>query len=179
MRADSNAVVPNEGNDVMSEQPASANFRVLKRLHEMKLPFVRMVHAPVYTSAEAAQVRGSDLHSGAKALIMRTDDKYLMAVIPADLSLDNSALRTFIGSRHLRFATKDELLELTGLTPGSVPPFGSLFDMPTICDERLAENAEINFNVGSHTESVRLAYADYLRAESPRIAKIAKSNPSL
>jgi len=162
----------------MSEQPVSANAKLLKRLHELRIEFVRMVHAPVYTSAEAAQVRGSALHSGAKALIMKTDDKYLMAVIPADLALDNAALRALIGSRHLRFATKEELSELTGLTPGSVPPFGSLFDMPTICDERLVENAEINFNAGSHTESVRLAYSDYVRAESPRIARIAKLSPA-
>ena len=161
-------------NEPMSEQPVSANAKLLKRLHEMRIEFVRMIHAPVYTSAEAAEVRGSTLHSGAKALIMKTDDKYLMAVIPADLALDNAALRALVGSKHLRFATKEELLEWTGLTPGSVPPFGSLFNMPTICDDRLAENVEINFNAGSHTQSLRLSNAGYLRAESPTIAKIAK-----
>lgn len=160
-----------------ADQP-SAHHRLLARLDESRIRFSRMTHAPVYTSAEAAQVRGSTLHSGAKALIMRTDDRFLMAVIPADLALDNAALRAFVGSRHLRFATKEELLDLTGLTPGSVPPFGSLFGIPTICDERLAENAEINFNAGSHTESVRLTYVDYLRVESPTLAKITKDRVS-
>jgi hypothetical protein len=33
--------------------------------------------------------------------------------------------------------TSEEVMEMTGLAPGSIPPFGSLFGLPTLCDERL------------------------------------------
>ena len=46
--------------------------------------------------------------------------------------------------------------------------------MSTICDERLADNERINFNAGSHTESIQMPYNDYVAFESPRTAKVAK-----
>ena len=141
--------------------------------------FTETHHRPVYTSAEAAEVRGVPLHSGAKALILKGDEGFVMAVLPADLSLHGRALRKVLGSSRLRFATKEEVAEITGLTPGSIPPFGSLFDLATICDERLAENERINFNAGSHSDSVQMSYADYVAYESPRVATIARPAQSL
>ena len=132
-------------------------------------------HAAVYTSAEAAAIRGVSLHSGAKALIIKGGDAFLMVVLPADLSLDSSALREVLGTKRIRFADKDEVLQITGLTPGSIPPFGSLFGMPTFCDERLAENERINFNAGSHTVSLQMEYLDYVRFERPQIVRVGKT----
>lgn len=138
------------------------------------ISYRRMQHEPVYTSAQAAEVRGTTLHSGAKALIVKAEDDFVMAITPADLALDNNALRKLLGTKRLRFANRDELLKLTDLTPGSIPPFGSLFGLKTICDERLAENETINFNAGSHSESLQLAYRDYVAFEKPEIVAISK-----
>lgn len=149
--------------------------RLLAALNEKGTPFVHTHHKPVYTSAEAAAARGTSLHSGAKALIVKGGEEFVMAVLPADMSLDSHALRKYLGCKRLRFATGDEVLSLTGLTPGSIPPFGSLLGLPTICDERLSDNERINFNAGSHTESIQMTYRAYLACESPRIAGIAQS----
>ena len=62
---------------------------------------------------------------------------------------------------------------LTGLEPGSIPPFGSLFGLPTLCDERLGENETINFNAGDHSISVSMQYEDYVRVESPEVDTFA------
>ncbi len=148
--------------------------RLVGLLNEAGISVERTSHRPVYTSAEAAEVRGTSLHSGAKALIVKGDVGFVMAVTPADLSLDSNALRKYLKSKRLRFATKEELLELSGLTSGSIPPLGSLFNLPTVCDERLAENERINFNAGSHTVSIKMSYKDYLAVESPKIARVAK-----
>ena len=136
--------------------------------------FTETHHKPVYTSAEAAEVRGVSLHSGAKALIVKANKEHMMIVLPADLSLDSSGLRKLLKCKRLRFATREEVGRITGLTPGAIPPFGSLFGLPTLCDETLAENERINFNAGSHSDSCQMRYADYVSCESPRIAKVAK-----
>ena len=148
--------------------------RLLCALTEAGVRFTHTTHQPVYTSVEAAQVRGVPLHTGAKALIMKAGDAVVMVVMPADLLLDSGALRKHLGVKRLRFATKEEVLELTGLTPGAIPPFGSLFDLPTICDPGLQETARINFNAGAHTNSIQMTYADYVGYESPTIAAVAK-----
>lgn len=159
----------------MGDVPAaSVHERLLAALKAAGVEFTTLQHRPVFTSAEAAEVRGTSLRSGAKALILKGDDRFVMAVLPADMALDSRAVRDRLGWKGLRFATKEELLELTGLTPGSVPPFGSLFGLETICDERLGENQSINFNAGSHSDSIQMTYAGFLAFEKPTAAAIAK-----
>jgi Ala-tRNA(Pro) deacylase len=74
--------------------------------------------------------------------------------------------------KSLRFATKEEVENLTGLQPGSIPPFGSLFGLVTYCDPRLAENTAINFNAGDHTISIQMAYADFIAVEKPTLLSV-------
>lgn len=143
-------------------------------LSAASIPFSQTHHAPVYTSAEAAAARGTTLHSGAKALIVKCGEQFVMIVLPADMALDTKLVTQLMGSKKLRFGTKEEVLEITGLTPGSIPPFGSLFKLSTVCDERLEENEFINFNAGSHSDSIQMTYENYIRFESPRIAGVAK-----
>jgi Ala-tRNA(Pro) deacylase len=131
-------------------------------------------HEPVYTSEDAARIRGTPLASGAKALICKGEDRFVMFVVPADRKLDSHAARRAKGWRKLRFATREEVLELTGLAPGSIPPFGSLFGLPTLCDARLGDKDVINFNAGDHSISVSMRYADYLLAEKPELGTFAE-----
>ena len=157
----------------MTERQESAHARVLALLREAGVAFTEREHAAVRTSEEAAAIRGAPLHSGAKALVLKAADRFLLAVLPADCSLDSKALRGVAGTRRIRFANGEELLDLTGLTPGAVPPFGSLFGLQTVCDPKLADNRLINFNAGSHRHSVQMAYADFEAIEHPRLAVIA------
>jgi Ala-tRNA(Pro) deacylase len=160
---------------VVVERDSNVLERLRAALEQSGVDYVHTQHEPVYTSAEAAAVRGVPLHSGAKALILKAGDSFMMAVIPADMPLDSGALRKSLSCKRMRFATKDEVLEMTGLTPGSIPPFGSLFGLPTICDDRLSQNERINFNAGSHTDSFQVSYEAYVTYESPQLARIAKS----
>lgn len=148
--------------------------RVEELLRKHAIPFGVLRHEPVYTSEDAARVRGTPLASGAKALVCKGDETFVMLVLPADRKLASGQLRQSKGWRKLRFATGEEVERLTGLRPGSIPPFGSLFGLPTLCDERLGENETINFNAGEHSVSVSMLYADYLRAESPALGRFAE-----
>ncbi|MBL9125133.1 MAG: hypothetical protein JNG90_15960 [Planctomycetaceae bacterium] len=131
-------------------------------------------HEPVFTSAEAAAIRGTTLASGAKALVCKADERFVMIVLPADRKLASKRIRQALGWRSLRFADRAEVAQLTGLEPGSIPPFGSLFGLPTYCDERLAANERINFNAGDHAISISLAYRDRLQVEQPTLGLFAE-----
>jgi Ala-tRNA(Pro) deacylase len=133
------------------------------------IEFSVLQHAPVFTSEEAAAVRGTSLASGAKALVCKADEQFVLIVLPADHRLASKLVRKEAGVKSLRFATREEVEQLTGLAPGSIPPFGSLFNLPTWCDSRLSEQPRINFNAGDHAISISMTYEDFLRAESPRM----------
>src|SRR5579875_3072319 len=81
-------------------------------------------HEPTYTSAESAAARGEELGVGAKTLLLRTDETLRLSVLPADRKLDSGAVKRELAVRRIRLATPQELRELTGLVPGSVPPCG-------------------------------------------------------
>jgi Ala-tRNA(Pro) deacylase len=52
-----------------------------------------------------------------------------------------------------------------------MPPFGNLFDMRTLVEESLTRDEEIAFNAGTHTELVRMFYADFERLVEPEILR--------
>ena len=146
--------------------------RIERLLRERGVSFAVLRHEPVFTSEQAAAVRGTPLSSGAKALVLKAGERFLMAVLPADRKLDSKKARESLGVKSLRFAELSEVERLTGLQPGSIPPFGSLFELPTLCDPALAENESINFNAGDHAISVQMKYADYIAAEKPKTASL-------
>jgi len=153
-----------------SIQPAGSVCDRLKTLLATSgVRFQLTEHAPVFTSEEAAAVRGTPLSSGAKALVLKVDDRFAMFVLPADRKLDSRKLRSSLGSRSSRFASADEVAALTGLRPGSIPPFGSLFKLPTYCDPGLGASASINFNAGDHAVSISMTYEDYVQVEQPSL----------
>lgn len=152
---------------------------VFDRLHriltESGVAFTVLRHEPVFTSEQAAAVRGVSLASGAKALIIKAGDRFVLLVLPADRKLDSRQARTLLGVKALRFATREEVQSLTALEPGSIPPFGSLFGLPTYCDPALAASAAINFNAGDHSISVQMSYTDFVALEKPVLAAFTES----
>jgi Ala-tRNA(Pro) deacylase len=141
-------------------------------LRQQGVAFTILRHEPVFTSEQAAAVRGTSLASGAKALVLKAGDGFFLAVLPADRKLDSKKARDALGVKGLRFASKEEVERLTKLQPGSIPPFGSLFSLKTYCDPALSENASINFNAGDHAISVQMTYADFVRIEAPTLTAL-------
>jgi Ala-tRNA(Pro) deacylase len=141
-------------------------------LRQEGVPFTVLRHEPVFTSEQAAAVRGTSLASGAKALVVKADERFVLLVLPADRKLVSRKARESLGVKSLRFATKEEVENLTGLQPGSIPPFGSLFGLASYCDPALAENSSINFNAGDHAISIQMAYADFIKVENPTLLSL-------
>lgn len=140
--------------------------------------FREVHHPPTRTSEESALARGEPLEIGGKALLLKAeDDLFRLLVLPANAKLDSQSLRQELGLKKSRFATPEELLELTGLVPGSVPPFGQpILPFDLYVDQGVAENDRIAFNAGSLTDSIILSTADYMRAAKPQaVFRFAKS----
>jgi Ala-tRNA(Pro) deacylase len=147
--------------------------------------FEEFEHEPVRTSEEAAAIRSEyTLHQGAKALIIRAKvpgegKKFIMLVVPGDCKFDAAKVKLAIESKDIRFATEEEVEEVTnGVKPGGVPPFGDLFGLDVISDAVLYDNEKIIFNAG-RTTSIGMLSADYRRIVAPRVKDIVedKKNP--
>src|SRR5256885_3745289 len=89
--------------------------RIGSLLRERGVPFTVLRHDPVFTSEQSAAVRGTPLSSGAKALVLKAGEQFLMAVLPADRKLDSKKARAGLGVKSLRFAGCAEVGRITGL----------------------------------------------------------------
>src|SRR5437899_11631318 len=87
-------------------------------LKQNGIPFTVLRHEPVFTSEQAAAVRGTSLASGAKALVIKAGTQFVLLVLPADRKLDSRQARDALQVTPLRFASKEEVQTLTGLQPG-------------------------------------------------------------
>lgn len=145
--------------------------RLEQWLREAGVAFEVIAHAPAHTSEDAARVRGTRLRQGAKALVVRAEERFVLCVLPADLRADNAALRALVGTRKLRFATREELHRLTGCEPGAVPPFGNLFGLPVLLDEALCANERVVFSAGSHGRSITMRCADLVRLSGATVCR--------
>jgi len=152
--------------------------KAIQLLVSKGISFEKLEHAVVTTSSEAAGARGSKLSQGAKAIIVKANDQFYHLIISAAVPLDNNKLRKVLGTRRVRFAITDELFELTGCSPGAVPPFGNLFGLPVFMDNALMEEDTVYFNCGSHTVSLRMKRSDLVTVTDAQIADFHKSEES-
>jgi prolyl-tRNA editing enzyme YbaK/EbsC (Cys-tRNA(Pro) deacylase) len=139
-----------------------------QHLDGLGIAYRHLSHSETRTSAESAAVRGEPLENGAKALVMKVGDEFHLFVLSAARKADSGEIKRRFGVRSVRFATPEELLELTGLVPGSVPPFGEpILPLKLHLDEQVRSLDRVAFNAASLTESIIMATPDYIRAASP------------
>jgi Ala-tRNA(Pro) deacylase len=150
--------------------PDEVHAKLVALLTDEAVEFRVTHHDPVTTSAEAAAVRGAELRSGAKAMLVKGRSGFVLAVLAADRKVDWKLLAPLAGGKGARFANDDELLTATGLSKGAVPPFGRLFGLRTVYDESLLGVETVNFNAGTHTDSVSMARADLIRVGGGEVA---------
>src|SRR6516225_6708624 len=93
-------------------------------LQRENVSFRHVRHEPTFTSEESAKARGESVRVGGKALLLKVGDDFKLFVLSAALKFDSSAVKKHFGVKKIRFAEREELEALTGLVPGSVPPFG-------------------------------------------------------
>jgi Ala-tRNA(Pro) deacylase len=144
-------------------------------LDSNQVKYVTISHSVAYTAQEiaaSAHIRGKEL---AKTVMVFLDGELTMAVLPASYQLDLEKLKEAAGAASVRLATEAEFKDrFPGCETGAMPPFGNLYGMKVFADETLAEDEEIAFNAGTHSELVRLAWADYARLVKPAMGRFAK-----
>jgi Ala-tRNA(Pro) deacylase len=144
-------------------------------LDQNHVKYVTISHSPAYTAqqiAASAHVPGKEL---AKTVMVKIDGKMAMAVLPASYQIDFGRLKQAAGAQQVELAGEEEF---KGLFPtcdvGAMPPFGNLYNIGVFVEAHLADDDEIAFNAGSHTELVKLAYSDFERLVQPAVGTFSR-----
>jgi len=139
-------------------------------LKSRMVPFECLVHEHVHRSAEAANIRGNTIEQAAKAIILKVKDKkpkeyrFIQCVISGNKKIDLKKLKKLLELDNASLASPDEVLEKTGCTIGSVPPFGNLFGIDVYVDSSISLQEFIFFSAGTHNDSIKMKSKDYIHA---------------
>ena len=151
--------------------------KLKKFLDGHNVKYVTITHSPAITAQEiaaSAHIPGKEL---AKTVMVKIDGKMAMAVLPASHQIDFERLTAATGAKEIELAGEKEFREMFGECElGAMPPFGNLYGMEVIASTTLADDEEIAFNAGSHTELIRLPYADFQRLVEPKVVKLSSKD---
>lgn len=151
---------------------------ILTKLREFldakKVPYEVLSHRQAFTAQEVAQAQHIPGKELAKVVIVRSGKDFLMAVLPAPYRVDLDRLQSGIGKSGLVLATEQEFKDLfPQCEAGAMPPFGNLYKLPVYVDQTLTQDDEIVFNAGTHTQTVKMKYADFARLVAPQLCSFA------
>ena len=128
-------------------------------------------HEPAYTALEVAAARHVPGKELAKSVILKADDRLIMAVLPASYVVNVRILKDEIGCDSLRLASEEEFRDrFPTCELGAMPPFGNIFGVEVYCDNLIESDEEIEFNAGTHTDTVRLRSEDFKKLVNPHIS---------
>ncbi len=131
-------------------------------------------HIPAYTAMETAQKTHIPGREVAKTVIVKINGELAMAVLPSDCNIDFKEMREELHTENIQLATEDEFKErFPDCEVGGMPPFGNLYDMRVYVSKELAEDEQISFNGGNHSELVQLDYNEFARWVNPKIGQFA------
>ena len=147
--------------------------RIEQYLKQQGVRYEVLHHACAFTAQRIAQAEHIPGKMQVKVVVLRADSQFLMAVLPAVAHVDLTAFSKVTGIP-CKLATEAEFKDLfPDCEVGAMPPLGSFYSLPVYADDLLEEDDQIVMQAGAHTESVKIAWDDYLRLERPTLAQIS------
>ncbi len=141
--------------------------QLFARLSALGIETVTRQHPPVFTVEEARALRGSILGGHCKNLFLKDDKGAIWLIVGLeDARIDLKSAPARIGSRRLSFGKPDLLMEVLGVEPGSVTPFGLINDTAcrtnVILDESMMRHATVNYHPLRNDATTSIRSADLL-----------------
>ncbi len=139
----------------------SVSAKIKHYLDKHRLSYHILSHHRTVTLHDAAEVLQISPLAFARAVILEDQAGFLMAVLPLDRKIDFNLLYKLV-QRKMSIAPRVKVDKLfSDCEPGSHPPLGDPYTIPSIVDESLLNAKTIYFEPGSHTAIVQIGQNDF------------------
>lgn len=142
---------------------------LLARLDALAIPHATVEHPPLRTVAESQELRGALPGGHAKNLFLKDrKGRLFLVVAEEDAVVDLKRIHETIGaSGRVSFGSAELLLDVLGVIPGAVTPFGAINDeagrVTVVLDAALMAQDPLNFHPLDNTATTTIARDDLLR----------------
>ena len=160
-----------------SDESSPIRAAVYARLAALGIPYRRVRHAPAASLDECASVSRALGAVVCKNYFLTTKSKkhYCLCVVRPEARLRTADISKQVDSPRLTFAGEEELFSMLRERPGSVSPFGLIFDSAApvrlLMDSALAKLPELAFHPCDNTETLALSTRDFLEKFLPSVGK--------
>jgi Ala-tRNA(Pro) deacylase len=142
--------------------------RLRTYLEDNDVPYLHYRHPLAYTAQEVAAAQHVSGREMVKTVILKADNQLLMYVLPAMMQVDLEVLQEQLPFRRIQLASEEEFAAFfPDCQVGAMAPFGNLYNLPVYVDYSLTDNEEIVFNAGTHVDTIRMKYRDFVRLVQP------------
>ena len=166
----------------MADRPPFSDDELFARLDALGIVHRTQSHAPVFTVEEAKNLRGAITGGHTKNLFLKDKKDGLWLVVAREyLPIDLKALSVQLGTPRFSFGASELLLEVLGVSPGSVTPFSVINDrearVRVVLDEGMMALDPLNFHPLRNDRTTAITADDLLRflratGHEPIIAKL-------
>jgi len=109
-------------------------------------------------TAEACHVPADSL---AKGVVVRTDDRYVLAVLPASRRISRAGLKAELGE-NFTLASENELAQLfEDCACGAIPPIGECYGLDAVVEPSICDQPDVYFEGGDHATLVHVNRAQF------------------
>lgn len=134
-----------------------------KYLAAENIQYDEVPHVYTMTSARAAQACHVPGDRVAKAIVLRRNGGYMLAVLPASHHLRMADLRERLGD-DIDMASEAELTRLfTDCAQGAIPAAGKCYGLDTIVEESIQKEPDVYMEAGDHETLLHLSRAQFAR----------------
>ena len=148
--------------------------RVIEFLDKSGVNYDVTEHRPAFTAQSMAAAAHEPGKYVAKPVIVKADGKYIMCVLSASSKIDLGALKSHIGAKSVELAEEKDIGKLfDDCELGAEPPFGNLYDLPTVMDKALEKDDHIMFQGGTHEKAIRMSMDDYRKLVEPKVLEFS------
>lgn len=124
------------------------------------------------TAEGAADAVGCTLGQIVKSLVLLCDEAPVVALVPGDRRADTGKIAHITGARRAAVASAEQVVALTGWTPGSVAPFPLPRVSAVLVERTLLRHRSVFAGAGSDRHLVHLTPVELIRLTRGRIEDI-------
>jgi len=135
--------------------------RAFLKAHNVPYEVIR--HFEAFTAPELAQMEHVKGRFHAKVVLVYSQGRHWMLVLPTDHRVDMEKLESLFKAPVTIDAEPEIQALFTDCALGKMPPFGKLYGLQTLIDSTMADMDTIVFEAGTHTDAIKMSMADYLR----------------
>jgi len=157
--------------------------KIINFLDKSKIKYEPIKHRTVYTAHDKAATLKVKPNIIGKTLVLKTDKDLVIALIPGNKNLDKNKFKKVVNDwlrlrpastkvsagkqgfggqgektiKSIDFVSETIMKnKFKGIKVGAVPPFGSLFKLPTFVDRGLINQSKIIVNSGNYNWSIKI-----------------------